>query len=332
MRFRELATIIPSLQPQEEQASKFSTMDFVSAGIACQAFALIERMGILDVLQTKGHFDLKSLGQFKNPPAIKAALNSLKVSGVLEKENSRYILTSFGEQLVQQRGLITMLFDGYGPLMAKQVDIAQGNILKPSKYINGSSVALSSIQFGADEIDPLVIDVIKGLKPKRTICDLGCGTADRLIKVCQATGLPGLGLDDHSGAVRLAARLTRDNPHISVEKGDVSHLKGVWEDVEILMQSFMLHDIVPESEALQTLKSYKDHFPHFKYLLIVDIVAIEDDSLVHMPGFDYIHGLQNIEPRKYQETLSLFQKSGYKIKKEYQVGMPNTYLWLLARS
>jgi hypothetical protein len=225
-----------------------------------------------------------------------------------------------------------MLFDGYIPLMAKQLDIAQGKVPNPSKYINGSSVALSSIQFGSDEVDPLVIEVIKGLKPKRTICDLGCGTADRLIKVCQATGLPGLGLDDDSGAFRLAARLTRDNPNISVEKGDVSHLKGIWEDVEILMQSFMLHDINPESEALRMLKSYKDHFPHCKYLIVVDIVAIEDDSSVHMPGFDYVHGLQNIEPRKYQEVVSLFQKAGYKIKKEYQVGMPHTYLWILARN
>lgn len=329
MRFRDLG-VMPALQPQEE-TSKLSPKDFVSAGIACHAFALVDRIGILDVFKTKGFFDLKELGHYKNPPAIKAALNSLKVADILEREHSRYFLTKLGQQLVKERGLITMLFDGYSPLMANQLDIAEGKVPEPSKYINGSSVALSSIQFG-EEVDSLIIETVKGLKPKRTICDLGCGTADRLVKVCGATGLPGLGLDDHAGTLRLASLMTKNYPQISVEKGDVSHLKGVWEDVEILMQSFMLHDIDPEVEAVQMLKSYKDHFPHFKYLIVVDIVAIEDNSQEHMPGFDYVHGLQSIEPRKYQETLSLFHKAGYKIKKEVQIGMPNTYLWVLARS
>jgi hypothetical protein len=41
-----------------------------------------------------------------------------------------------------------MVFEGYGELMAKGVLIASGKIDNPEKYLNGESIALSSIQFG----------------------------------------------------------------------------------------------------------------------------------------------------------------------------------------
>ena len=116
-----------------------------------------------------------------------------------------------------------------------------------------------------------------------------------------------------------------------LEQADVAHLKGVWEDVEIIMQSVMIHDIADEAECIKMLQSYSTHFPNFKYLLIVDVVAAEDGSSSYMPGFDYVHGLQGVEPRKYQENIALFQKAGYRIEREYPVGLPNTFLWLLSR-
>jgi hypothetical protein len=302
--------------PNDHSRETLTAHDFVSIGIACNAFTLIDRKGILDQLLTQGSYDSKAAS-----PAIKAALLSLRLANALIQENSKFYLTNLGHQLAQARGLITMLFEGYGRLMAQQKD----NLASPSKYINGAAIALASIQFGKEHIDPLVVETIHNLKPRRTICDLGCGTADRLVKVCQTLQVPGLGLDNHPEALKLF----KNHPLISIEQADVSHLKGVWEDVEILMQSFMAHDIAVDDDCIAMLKSYTQHFPNFKYLIIVDIVAPEDDSSSHMPGFDYIHGLQGIETRKYNHMISLFEKAGYQIVQEHHTGMPNTYLWLL---
>lgn len=318
--------VLPSISSNAQPA-----LDFVSIGIACFAFAMIEQVGILPLLVERGYFDdieLNNQKKFKNLPPIKSALLSLCLSNVLIKTNGQYHLTALGYQLAKHIGLITMVFEGYGELIAKGVPIAFGKIDKPGKYLNGASIALSSIQFG-EKVDPIVVDVVKKLQIKGTICDMGCGSAYRLLKLCKATSLPGLGLDASHEAVKIARKLTAENPLINIEKGDAENLEGIWEDVQVLMQCFMTHDIFPDEKFIQSLSSYRKNFPNLKYFIVIDIVAPEEDHTSHMPAFDYVHGLLGIETRKYDHFTLLFSKAGYKMVKEIQIDMPNTYVWVL---
>ena len=94
------------------------------------------------------------------------------------------------------------------------------------------------------------------------------------------------------------------------------------------MQYFVLHDITPASRCISVLQNYQTHFPNFRYFLYVDIVFSLNKE--HMPGFDYIHGLQNIQTRSYEETIDLFAKASLTIYKERKIEkLPNTYLWIL---
>lgn len=307
-------------------------MGFISAGIGCHAFTVIDALGILSKLLENGFFpekDLLNTEQYPNTPAIKSALLSLCCCNILEKKGKNYFLSELGQQLSEQTGLIKMLFDGYGELFAQGIPLALEKNTSPEKYMNGASIAEASIQFGEHTVDPLVTYIISKMKLTGTICDLGCGTADRLLKVCNATSLPGLGLDINSEAIRLAKELTQNNPLIQVEKADVSNLDGVWEDVQLAMQSFMTHDIYPDQNCIDMLRSYKSNFPCMKYLLIIDITAPEDDLSSFMPGYDYVHGLQSIETRQHKRTVELFKKAGYVVFEEISIDMPNTYLWIL---
>ena len=327
-----LAELLPKALPSTVPDSK-AALDFVSTGVGCFAFTLLQRSGVLNLLIEKGVFsevDLDNQKKFKRPIAIKAALLSLCLCKALIKHDNQYYLSSFGQQLANHIGLITMVFEGYGELMAKGALIASDKIADPEKCLNGESIALSSIQFGEKAVDPLVIDVVKKLKLKGTICDLGCGSADRLLKLCKATSLPGLGLDANSEAVKIAKKLTESNPSISIQKADAANLDGIWEDVQVLMQCFMTHDIFPDEQFVRSLSSYRKNFPNMKYFIVIDIVAPEEDLASHMPGYDYVHGLLGIETRKHARFASLFAKSGYKIHEEFPIGMPNTYLWVLS--
>lgn len=303
---------------------------FVSAGVGCFAFTLLQSVGIITSFQENGFFDEKELikKRFKNLTAVRAALLSLCLCKAIIKRNSSYFLTDLGIQLVNHVGLITMVFDGYGELMAKGVSIAFDEIQNPGKYLKGGSIAVSSIQF-SEELDPIIVDVIKKLKIKGTICDVGCGSANHLLKLHNATSLPGLGLDSSLEAVKIAKKATKKYPAIKIELANALNLEKVWDDVELLMQSFMTHDLFPDNHFVNSLKAYHKNFPNLKYFLIVDIVAPEDSLVSHMPAFDYVHGLLGIETRKHERFTSLFSKAGYKIVKEISVDMPNTYLWVL---
>jgi hypothetical protein len=306
-------------------------LNFVSTGVGCFALTLLHSVGIVISLLESGCFsetELKSNKKFKNLPAIKAALLSLCLCNVLTKKENKYFLTSLGKQLVDHIGLVTMVFDGYGELMANGVPIAFDKVKKPEKYLKDAAIALSSIQFGK-KVDPVVAEVIKKLRLKGTICDVGCGSADRLLRLCKETSLPGLGLDSSHEAVAIARKAAEPYQNINIEYANAANLEGVWEDVQLLMQCFMTHDIFPDNQFIESLSSYRKNFPNLKYFLVIDIVAPEDSLESHMPAYDYVHGLLGIETRKHARFTSLFLKAGYKIAKEVSIDMPNTYLWVL---
>lgn len=125
----------------------------------------------------------------------------------------------------------------------------------------------------------------------------------------------------------------RDTSNIEVIEADITQLKGVWEDVELGLISIVLHDIEPEEKCISFLTSLKDHFPRMQGLIVVDIVSMSQAVPTNFPGFDYVHGLQGISPRTYEETIRLFAKSQLSIVREVAVpNMPNTYIWVLEAS
>lgn len=310
-----------------------SALRFASIGVGCFALTFIDRIGLLSSLLIKGFIcdsDVEKFEQFKKT-ASRSALVSLESCGVLTRIDNRYKLTSLGNNLVKYIGLFTMVFEGYGELMAKGVQIGLGKVKQPEKFINEASVAKSSVQFGESAVDLEVETLIKSLNIKGTICDLGCGSADRLLKLCKATNLPGLGLDSSAAAVRIARKTTKSYPLIEIEQEDGANLQGVWEDVQVLMQCFMIHDICPDQKLVECLISYKRNFPNLEYIVIVDIVAPDDPVSTFMPAFDYVHGLLGIDTRRYDRFVSLFERSGYDLAKEVSLNMPNTYLWVLKK-
>lgn len=306
-------------------------LEFVSTGVGCFALTLAHSVGIIASLIENGSFsesELNNSKKFKNLLAVKSALLALCLSHVLTKKGSAYFLTPLGRQLVNHIGLVRMAFNGYGELMAKGIPVAFNEIQRREKYQNGAAIALASIQFG-EKADPVIRDIIKKLRLTGTICDIGCGSADRLLRLCQETSLSGLGLDANRKAIAIARRATKKHKNIRIEYADAVKLEGVWEDVQLIMQCFMTHNLVPDEQFIKSLSSYRKNFPHLKYFLILDIVAPEDSCKSHMPGYDYTLGLLGIETRKYDHFNSLFLKSGYKIAKKIPIDMPNTYLWVL---
>jgi len=323
-------------QIKEAHLSKIETnaMSFISAGIACNALVTLFNSRILSTLKSNKKFSLKELRgtKYKNLPLLKSALISLEQADILVSINDEYHLTKLGHKLSSKKkiALIQMLFEGYGKLISHQVELTLETCKFDHNYINYNAIAEASINFGEESIDPLVIDIIKKLEIIGTICDLGCGCGTRLIKICKQLKIPGLGFEINNKAVSECRKKAKEMLNFEVHKCDITNLQGIWEDVTILMQSFVLHDIASQDRCISIFSSYKQTFPNMKYFLSIDIISPSKDHPLHMPGFDYVHGLQGITTRNYQETIDLFTKAGYSIFKEYPINeMPNTFLWIL---
>lgn len=305
---------------------------FLTVGFACHSLCLLEEGGILAKLLKNGIFDEQELEKETNPLLVRSALVTLVGAEVLEWKNKSFTLTDFGRYLGENIGTFLITFVGYRKLFAKQeVLLDKPNQWKESE-IDYQSVAVSSINFGHRFVDPILIDILKELRPKGTICDLGCGTAEKLVKLCEATKTGGLGFERDKKVVKETGKFIKDHSEVAIIQADITKLKGIWEDVEVGFIGMVLHDF-SENKSIDFLESLKKHFPRMKCLIIFDIVTMSEDVPTILPGFDYVHGLQGIQPRTYQENLNVFEKAGYNMHKEIEVShMPNTYIWVLKPS
>lgn len=304
--------------------------EFLNTGLACHALCALDHIGIVEKLQNGNPLRKRSLSTYKNPCLIQAALTTLIKSEVLEFVNEGYQLTEFGSLMVKNIGLLNLPFKGYRKLFEKQFDLLDNPINWSDADIDYSSVAQASINFGLEDLDPLLLELFKKINPKGTICDLGCGTAEKLTKICKELNVSGLGIEKDSKVLKSSKQFTKSYDRIEVIQGDITDLNGIWEDVEIVMTSFVFHDIIPADTSKKLLNSLIKHFPRLRCLLVVDIVSFSMDFPNILPGFEYVHGLQGMIPRNYEENLEVFSKGGFKVANEIQVpNMPNTFIWVL---
>lgn len=323
---RNLNKSFTKLNNSEEDTA----LQFISSGLAAHALCLLSKSGILKKILEEGFFTKKSLHKFQNPALLLSALSTLVGSKVMILKDSKYVLSNLGKAVVKKIGLLTLPLIGYGKLFSKQMQILEN----PQNYneddIDYAEVALSSIDFGIHDLDPILLNLFKNIKPRGTICDLGCGTGEKLAKICNETNCAGLGIEKNKSVIAESKKYTNCQQKLEIIEGDVTELSGIWEDVDIALMSFLYHDISPSNAASKTLKSFLNHFPRMQYLIIVDIVSLSEEQQTIMPGFDYVHGLQGITPRSYRETIDSFEKANYETIQEISVpNMPNTYIWVL---
>jgi SAM-dependent methyltransferase len=316
---------------EKNELSKKESLEFAAVGLACHALCLIQYVGILDILKNEGQFRIEGLQKYKNLPLIRAALVTLVGAKVLVLSNATYVLTDLGQALIKNIGAIILPFVGYRDLLARQFDLLEKPASWKDSDIDYPAIALSSIEFGLLDLDPILLNIFRFIKPQGTICDLGCGTGEKLAKICKAVNAAGLGIEKNLDVINESKIFIKDCPRIEIVQGDIVNLKEIWEDVEVAMISFVYHDINPLNRCLKFLNSLHKHFPRLRCLVIADIVSLSEGLPSIMPGFDYVHGLQGIIPRSYEETLETFAKADFNILNEVAVpNMPNTFVWVLA--
>lgn len=307
-------------------------LDLVAQGMACHCIAMLQRIGILDVLAVKGSIGDTDILRFANPLAIRSAITTLTQSGVMSAVNGTYSLTDLGKDILQHTGLISMLFDGYAGLYTHQSQLALNEAGEMPNLPDGRAIARAASLLSREFIEPLVVPMVQSLGVRGSVCDLGCGHGQMLGEICSAAGTSGIGFEICSEVVEAARSRFAGQP-VEIEQGDVTNLNGVWEDVSVLIQCHVFHDLIAKPKCTDLLSSFRTTFPNHRYFFYIDTVAATPgDSASALPGFDYVHGLLGVKPASYEETTSMFRKSGYMIERETPIkGLPNTILWVLRK-
>jgi hypothetical protein len=305
-------------------------LSFISAGVACFAFSLLNRLGLIDRIASHGSINEQDLKKFPNSFVLKNAIITLEKNNVLVSDKGLFYFTQLGRQLLEHRGSIGLIYDGYRYVLANQLKTIGDEVHDFSKWVDWEAVARASIPFGENTIDPMVSEMIHSMQIQGTICDLGCGAATRLINLCHTTRTKGLGIEFADETVELAKKNTKNIEQISIEKGNIMNLRSVWEDVNLIMQFFVMHDVTPNEKCRCVIDSYVKAFPNVDRFIYTDIVAPSESVPTQLPGFDYVHSLLGVQTRSYEETMRIFEASKFRIVQEEAIlNLPNTFIWVL---
>ncbi|MFF8557201.1 class I SAM-dependent methyltransferase [Streptomyces sp. NPDC015501] len=304
-----------------------------TGAIASHAAVLADDLGLFDAL-AKGKLrnrDLDRSPWLRNRIRISGALEALCRVGAVQRCTDGYELTDVGTELAGQVPVFRLWLGGYASVLAGQISIGAD----PATGVHGGIVAESSGAIGARYLDETIVNLLESLRPEGRICDIGCGTGARLLRVCRRVNQPGIGYDLSAKAVE-AARETVDEARrigvdIDVRQGDATALTQDHPDVDIVTQAFMTHHIAPDEYCAAVLRSYRSRFPRARYLVIFDTVPSQDseEPEIFAPGFDYIHALQNMEPRSRGAARRMFTEAGYICREEVELAVPNSYAWVL---
>lgn len=310
-----------------------------SDAVLAHALILGNRLGILDdiaagrVTLNDSH-DARASSSGHLPDAVVRTLWASDAAEI-DDETGAVSLTQFGKELYEERDIFTLWLDSYSDLLSASLRDRTLGASESGGVIKGDMVAVASADVGSRYLDEDVLALFRDLGPNGTLCDIGCGNARRLVRLCSEFGLRGLGIDISAGAVVAAEpnlTLARQSGlDVHVELGDATQLPSVYPDVRIVMQTFMTHHIVPDNFCEAVLRTYPLKFPNADYFLFFDTTTSEDKptSQLFSPGFDYIHRLQGLRPRTRSEILSIFDGANLKLVREVALRVPNSFAWVL---
>lgn len=301
--------------------------NFIAAGVACYAISLLDEIGLLDQLIEKRTLPSNIHLSYSNPLVVKEAIQTIKCNNIIYYEEKNYKLTLFGEILMQHRGSIGLIYNGYRNVLSNQMDIFKNSLPITNCPLDDSAISKASAQMGAEFFHKKILTILKNHSVHGKICDLGCGNGTTLMYLCRNLKLPGLGIDTSPASIEIAKKQLEPSDKITFAVEDINKICHVYNDVDVLIQSFVMHDF-PNDKYKETLQSLRKVFPNARLFLYIDAVSPEDRDSHQLPGFDYVHSLLGTKPKTLQETIQTLAECNFNIINQEPISeLTNCYIF-----
>ena len=188
------------------------------------------------------------------PAAIDAILNALHTGGIIMRDKKKCQLLIELDEIKNKLPIFKLWFHAYRELLSQQAEVVN-NVNKTIPY-DGANVAKYSAQIGSIYIDPYLDSLLEGLPLTGKICDMGCGSGVRLLRICEKYGLKGLGVDIDSDAIDVALQNKKKNNCNDVDFScqDVTKIQESDSDIESLLFTFFTHHIQSNDMLASMLK------------------------------------------------------------------------------
>ena len=301
------------------------TARIFNSAIGASAIAASFELGLLDALHESDVLDIEALCRERDlhtwpVTSILQALHRFDIVHVSEDGKTATPGPGF-QQAFEDKGYFLWLVRGYGNLLHNLASIVEaGNCTTEGIVRDGKYIAMAGRDYGARYVDE-PFDAVLAEVPFRVVGDLGCGSAERLIKILkQNPEVRGVGVEVNKGAVDLARRSVAKaglEERLKIVHSDVKNLilQEEFEEVEVLFCFFMGHDLWPRQNCLKALRSIRAAFPKVARFLLCDTYRSDlppaEAPPVFTLGFEFTHALMGQYIPNVAEWKELFTESGW---------------------
>jgi SAM-dependent methyltransferase len=279
---------------------------------------------------------------------LNALCDTMLAVGILTRHDNLYELTPAGDELMQQLGYFIWAIGGYGNLLLNLPDLALGKVKFGQEVRRNSRyVAQGAAKVGRQSVFPLVCEVLDEIQFE-VIADLGCGSAELLIHICQRyPNIHAIGIDISVDACQLARQSVRHagldrritilqanvldliNPSVSSEA--VTQIQRA----DVVSSFFMLHDLIETDGHSQViLQHFKQTFVRATHFFLGDTMKADSPTeLQQQPifslAFELVHAFMGHRIWRKQVYDRLFLAADFQIERCIQMPIPLSWLYVL---
>lgn len=312
-----------------------STDSLFCSSVAVSALSAAVELGLLDELKDRGElrFDGRRDGADRMDPAmVRGLLLPLEWAGIVTLDEQAARPGPGFDAAYADRGYFYWLAGGNGSLMSRAPHVALERHRQGEFYTRDMrAVAVSSRMIGDVEVE-LRFDKILADRPPRAVCDLGCGSGQRLIRIAgNHPGVRGVGVDLAPAAVELSTTSVAEAgmaDRISVHHGDVHALpqQAEFAGVDTVTCVFMGHDFWPYDKCVTVLRRIREVFPDVERFLLCDVVRSETapgpETPIFRLGFELAHTLMGVTLPTRVDWMTAFDAAGWECEAVQEFNRP----------
>ena len=284
--------------------SKFWSQSIRNGYIRSHLIFAMHETGVFEVLKKNKNLTVKEI-------AKKTNLNSFLLNGVLNflyhsdkilsKSNDKFNLTKFGLNNLFTDPVLAMSYGAVGAyscILTELVPSLRNKKKYGKDYIRAGDLIAKGSYYTGRKNYPWIVNNMKKLGVKK-VADLGCGSADVLISLCEEDkNLKGVGVDISQDALKEAKTRVKKrglSKRISLVRGDLykpkTYSKSL-QDVDAFNAVMVMHEFLRDGKEKVT-KMFKDMKKEFKgkYFFLGEFDSLEDEEYQKMPYPDRIHFL-----------------------------------------
>ncbi|MFE3661169.1 methyltransferase domain-containing protein [Streptomyces sp. NPDC059165] len=306
-----------------------SAASLFNAYVTTAAVSASFELGLLDEVARQDKLDLDQFAADRGlfTPALNAVVTTLADAGVLRVSETEPVVLAGGpafDDIWANKGYFLWLVGGYGEMLSRVAGLTTEATRAAADpwHRDGGAIARAGKDYGKHFVDPIV-DRLLGERDFAFLADLGCGSANRIIRL--ATAYPDrrfLGIERDSGAIAVARKAVEDAglaDRVTIIQDDIQRLADRPEcaEVDTLMSFFLGHDFWPRDACLRTLDGVRRAFPNAKGFLLSDTYASPRQSNGEKPiftlGFEVTHALMGQYIPTASEWCDLFEESSWQL-------------------